>query len=1445
MKTKNFSLTQLGLSLLAKTFFFSVFSFLCVGSINAQKVAWAHFQNGNYLHSKFTTSSISWGTGSNRLKNPKTNAYFTEYVGFNQQFDVNGKVLFTVISTVNEVFLFDRNNKYVAPPSQMENTTLSPEISIVPLKAGVVYHILAGGLIWEYNIAKNSIADHANKKLEYGTYKITFGNSNNVKNSTMQSVRIVNDGCNPSYYIYCINANKHGTTDRYIEVLKVQEEANTINSSNSVFKITKIDSLNFTSSTIGSFDNFHCPMELSSDGSKLCVVGKNKILIYNVDPTTGKLAGLNNTYNIPSTSTEQIAGIEFANNTTVYFAYYDLYNATTSSRGIYHWNFTGTNSPVKITGSESFSNSMIEKGLDGKLYTLKADGIYVINTTTNTISNALTSSSNLIKQVDLYSYLIGGAPAGVSTAVYYLPDQIDGQTNEYLDLSETVFTYNLGASFSGSYNWSNASHGFTAKGSGKVLVLNAINITSASSPITMDGMTIEFYDDAVMNISPSSSVTLKGTILKASNCGLMWQGIKMMKGAGRLSSAGAQLFMKKNSSGQNTQVLDAHIGVNLFGVRHRLEITEQTLFTANERHLQITEGDKTKIKIWESNFNGSNILRDQNKGSNIGHNDNKYRTIDGITIIKSNVIIGDATKPHNNIFGGQNGVLAVESSLEMIKTNISFTKSRGLWFNANNVVNKELKITQSSFYNLNYGMRIEGKTAKTSIQQCSLYNTNAYAIQYIGNPGGKLTIGDETNAALGNSFNNCNWAAIHCDNNQKFIAPSHPNNSVINIGNNIIDNHIYASGISVTEPSPAPNASYGVLKINNNKIGLNQRMGRGINLMQVSGLNPVLPMDRYPNLPNQVNINYIISANQINFTQVLSPGANYLAGITADKTDKLNFKENKINSGTWGDWRPVALKIWDGKQNLVSDNELQGGVGLQPAGVGCIYSNYHCNFLKECVTGIQLGYTTLRDFVPTSFTPTQHDDYKIHGHFNLTTSKIYSRQNAFLPTPKGKGIGKRVPWGTDIQLYASSIYERYNMWDFPAIYELPKIDYPFGKATTAGIVHNDNRNLICGDGGVWGDIKEKSSPPFDSLSLYNYLNNSHDSTNLKWNLDYNKCRIDFGSGVTTLNYDSAIIKLVTAENEMAEGNYDNAKSIIASINSAKIHVIDYKNAYTIACNKLLSNDTSFIIGMEQPISQDTFWLDEVNFVIDTLLNQETVSIVSQSNLSDSAVSILTAIAMKNVFLQSSAAHAARALLYADKQLVFDVEKFNFFPSVSGKLDSNCTWLNTGFVKIAVLKSTGEETGIYTFADSSGFFWIGGGLLNTLDSVELYAVAAQLQDSTWVVSDSAIHHYELGLTGFKQLNCAGMSPDMLNVANSNTLHEADIQIFPNPTDGDVQIRGLKNNWEINICNVAGMQIKQITGNGKQATVQNLSPGLYIIHITDNHSSRYKHAKVLVK
>jgi hypothetical protein len=155
----NFTPQQLhdGAKLIFKLFILLTLTF---GSekILAQKNTWHLFQpNADCKNIQFTSSP---GLGSDFPQNydDQSNT-FNDYIATNVATDDNGKLLFTVISTLHGIFLYDINNQLVydhyGPYFDMLTPNVgSKEIAIVPINKGVKYHIITSGLIWEYDIAK-------------------------------------------------------------------------------------------------------------------------------------------------------------------------------------------------------------------------------------------------------------------------------------------------------------------------------------------------------------------------------------------------------------------------------------------------------------------------------------------------------------------------------------------------------------------------------------------------------------------------------------------------------------------------------------------------------------------------------------------------------------------------------------------------------------------------------------------------------------------------------------------------------------------------------------------------------------------------------------------------------------------------------------------------------------------------------------------------------------------------------------------------------------------------------------------------------------------------------------------------------------------------------------------------------------------------------------------
>ncbi|MCC7298392.1 MAG: hypothetical protein IT244_08675, partial [Bacteroidia bacterium] len=281
---------------------------LAGGGLNAQKNAWAMFSpSSNYLNLQISSSTSNWGQTLPRLKNPRTNQYFTSYLGFNVQTDITGKPLFYVLSTIEETFLFDRNGIWVPVEEQFQikktvlggytNYECSPEITIIPLEPGVIYHILSSGKIWEYNLTSNTID---NKNFKYGTYYYPGYNfsSDGKKNGTaMQACYKISTGnCDEQKYrIYSLKGNVTNTTYRGIAVTEVVVPKNGQN------KVTLIHDYDITSinGVSSSFSYYQTEMELSPDATKLSIIEQNKVLVFNVK-SDGKIDGLNNTFSFNS-----------------------------------------------------------------------------------------------------------------------------------------------------------------------------------------------------------------------------------------------------------------------------------------------------------------------------------------------------------------------------------------------------------------------------------------------------------------------------------------------------------------------------------------------------------------------------------------------------------------------------------------------------------------------------------------------------------------------------------------------------------------------------------------------------------------------------------------------------------------------------------------------------------------------------------------------------------------------------------------------------------------------------------------------------------------------------------------------------------------------------------------------------------------------------------------
>jgi hypothetical protein len=1355
------------------------------------------------LNAQLTSSSASWGANL-----PQPIIYGEPVLGYsaiNAATDISGKLIFYAITTLDSTYVFDRANKLNAkwPGS-------SKEISIVPIDAGVRYHIIAGGKIKSYNLAKNEIID----EVAFSTPELVLSVGNNNLKETVQAVRIFKDGtgCIEGYNAYFIQANANGGSSRQItrvRCLKAKHGEDFSENDNVTIYTYDISALAY------GFNYYIAEMDLSDDGTKLAFADLNKVWVVNIDGA-GDI-DLNTSYSTDYSEMNYslaVGGLEFVgNNKLIYSIFNAMEEEDDEKDEIRLWDFIEDDTYV-FDESYSYARSNIEKTTDGHYVAAAEDGIYQLDPDELTISSYLTGDT-LYKNIDRFQHY--RTTEGYSYfGIYNLPDQIDGQTNEYLDYDEVVFNLSVNIGSGGTQTWTNTSHPLTTKGSGRVLVMNAISLTGSSVPIIMEDMEILFYTDAVMLASSANRITFRGCMLQAMSCGDMWRGIQVAHST-RTTPEGYMRLENHIPTDNYTRIQDAYRGLLYQGRNTTLEITGAH-FAKNEKDLVIIGHIGNKVTIRNSYFT-SLPLRDQMRGSSEGHSDGKKRTINNIEIISSIVNIGHTAPGQNNVISaGQTGILSHESKLTLQYTEIHSAKKYGIDFNSNWKSHPELDIRNCHIHDLFRGVVVYWGTSKSTFLSNSFSNTSGYAIEYKDNPGGELQIGDANNAALGNTFNNCNWQAIGCFNNNKFGVSQ---NTKIQISNNIFNNHSYAGAIFVGEAA-SPNRSYEILNITRNKVGVTEALGKGIIINSVTGANSDLPdMGEKRFFEDK----FRADSNEIRFSDPTKEG------IRLVNTKWYNVLRNDVHSGTWGDWRPSGLSMAEGRGNLVWGNTLQGGSGGKITGDN-LFSNLYCNVLNQCVSGWQFEMSQIRTWYNGQTSINQYGyDYVIHG-LARSGNDTDARPNSYLPLLDPLNPDPfHISWGADITLYTQDV-DRHK-WDLVQNKKIPRISYPFGKWTggSSSIVHKTNRKNPCEN--YIGPDSIYTNPP-NNFSAYGYID-----TLLNWKILHHDIQIAHDTLKQSMN--ASIAALVEIENKLQMHEYHHADSLLAHFIPGNTWEEEISQVYRIWTTLNLSMDT-IVHGYDQIIFTDTIWLSETTYDIDSFTLNSTWKSVSRSHLSDSLKDILVVIASKSPLYESPAAYSARVLLFALEEMDFQDSLPQFYPSIAGWVDSSCNWSNFP-IRLDLFTSTGDTTGIFTYADEDGYFRFDGVDLQQLDTSVQYYTGAYLDNDVLFISEEN-KWKQLAFNGPMLFTCSSGYPNKSRLLEPNN---ARLQIFPNPTNGLITVSGLRGNWTLQVSDITGKKVLNIQGSGASTVCDlgSFKPGVYFIYTHENHNQSNNVHKIILQ
>jgi hypothetical protein len=551
-------------------------------------------------------------------------------------------------------------------------------------------------------------------------------------------------------------------------------------------------------------------------------------------------------------------------------------------------------------------------------------------------------------------------------------------------------------------------------------------------------------------------------------------------------------------------------------------------------------------------------------------------------------------------------------------------------------------------------------------------------------------------------------------------------------------------------------------------------------------------------------MNFVVSNKEIKFSNQLIP--NY-RGIWTEKSAKNNFISNNISVVGAGDWRPNAIQISDGQFNMVIQNTLHAGNGLQVTGDG-MFSNYYCNTFDNCVNGIQLGWNVLRNSVPGP--GANHDDTKIHAHSYRNTAisllyNFYGRPNVYQNSIK---------WGSDIHVYNQAIGR--NQWDFSSGV-VPRISYHFPSPQFPnGIVHNPRRYEMCESGSSPLDTTQGQ---FNDSQFVDY--ESETNPVLKWKLMFGIASAFLSSETNEQINNPAISDLVEIEHSIAGRNYIQAANQLSNYNPTNSIESSYKTVYEIWVNNRLGIYSNSFGNNTTRI--DTLLIDSNSVYIDTVVVDTAYHCLFTPELNDSLVSILSAIASQNATLENPAAYPARAILWGTKHLLFEDSPLEPLINITGTIDASCSGYQN--CTISIITNTGSPTGISTTTDSSGNFFFDGGLLQTLDSSMLYQCFVLLPDST-VLTSNAASWRDLAFSSSIDLSCVSLVP----FNQTTSTQTSTITIYPNPGDGHFQLANLPEKWYIAVYSVTGQQVYEKEGEGSNySSLTPLPSGLYTIKI----------------
>lgn len=451
---------------------------------------------------------------------------------------------------------------------------------------------------------------------------------------------------------------------------------------------------------------------------------------------------------------------------------------------------------------------------------------------------------------------------------------------------------------------------------------------------------------------------------------------------------------------------------------------------------------------------------------------------------------------------------------------------------------------------------------------------------------------------------------------------------------------------------------------------------------------------------------------------------------------------------------------------LIWNNSLSSGLPFRAEG-NMVNASYYCNNLIGLYSGMYLHNHKLRPMTDT------------HGDAGLE-----ARHNNY-------GVFKHVSRYSDILL--SGVGNPYNSWIFQ-YGNVPSVK----TATLAGIsvlTAGYGPNTCSNIPGIGTD-----QPGGNDFTA--------DTTSELWqfhSLYYNQQQYLSGNVAEGVS-DANIINLLDAENLFAQGNYTEGLRAINSINVPNGSVIwaDYKQLYQIWGNYKLTHDTT-VRGMDSATAD-----------------------------------LIMTIAIKNPVDVSPAALSARAIMWHERQTEF-FDSYSMPDVLAGYITTDC---NGGIVEgltVYLQRDDLQEMPYTATTNNEGVFEFSQEVIDMLDANRQFRFKSTMNDgiegmtiySEWGYPDNLFAHLTamgclsaMGKKGNDTKPVQGKQGFKINdVANQNM---PEIRIFPNPSNGLINITGISQATPVVITDILGKVVLRTTAMPNETiNLTGLKAGIYFL------------------